>query len=287
MRVMYITNMINSRNVIHEHHSRLTYHHPLARKLSNTLNQTPSGIFVHWGVYESGKSTAARNAGLRLQNDSDRLVILLDCYDFSWKPTSMRAWLRHRIGIPEFIPDSEPMSTFFNKPTTIIMDHFDLLMRDKQQSVNDTLNFIRELATESAETQKFNVLLVVTSWERAIELRNNGCTVLESPSRWTEAQLKALFASLPAAIQEKYNEDTDKKDRLLRLSTLSGTPGYLTFSAAFDSEVCPRHASILDLEWRKGTDALCDKSLGDTGRFPDKDGIFHHEDLRSIPIPVQ
>ncbi len=106
--------------------------------------------------------------------------------------------------------------------------------------------------------------------------------MLESPSRWTEAQLKALFASLPAAIQEKYNEDTDKKDRLLRLSTLSGTPGYLTFS-----EVCPRHASILDLEWRKGTDALGSKSLGDTGRFPDKDGIFHHEDIRSIPIQVQ
>jgi len=281
MRIIYISNMINAKNFLPNNNNNrnpnTVFPHPLTGKLFDTLNKSPSGIYVHWGVYESGKSTAAKNAGLMLQNDSGRLVTLLNGYDFSWKP-SMRSWLRTGIGIPDY---AKPLSTFFNKPTTIIIDHFDLMMRDKR--CNDTLDVLRELADESVATQKFNILLIVTSWERAIELRDIGCTVIESPSRWTKDQLSSLFSTFPATVKEKYS--SEEKEELMNLATLAGTPGYLTFEAHSGykkGKPCPRYASIFDLEWRKGTAALTmnGKPPESPGRFPDKDGIYHHEDLK-------
>jgi CHASE1-domain containing sensor protein len=39
----------------------LAYHLPLVQTLVDVLNGSV-GVFVYWGVYESGKSTAAREA---------------------------------------------------------------------------------------------------------------------------------------------------------------------------------------------------------------------------------
>ncbi len=61
-----------------------------------------------------------------------------------------------------------------------------------------------------------------------------------------------------------------KEDELLRLATLSGTPGFLTF-AAHGERTSPKLAAMHDLEWRRGVKALYGEtqldlacSLGDT-----------------------
>ena len=276
LRVAHVSSIINARNAL-EPQQNPTYPHPLENAIFNDLN-TSSGIFVHWGVYESGKTTAVRKVGLRLQNEEGKTVIYTHGYDFSWERTMKRPFLRQIIGIPKEC-DTEPISTYFNKPTTIIIDHFDLMMQDKDNRCNDTLSALRELATESADSQKFNVLLVLNSWERAIQLCNaiSGCKITGSPSRWSEDELKALFETLPESVKDQWEIQNEKKDELLRLATLAGTPGYLTFEAN-SQRLCARQAARFDREWRRGTRALRGESeLGDTGRFPDKNGIYHRD----------
>ena len=276
LRVAYVSSMINARNTL-EPGPYPTYSHPVENAIFNDLKSS-SGIFVHWGVYESGKTTAVRKVGLRLQNEEGKTVVYTNGYDFSWEHTMKRPFLRQIIGIPKE-SDTEPMSTFFNKPTTIIIDHFDLMMQDKNNRCEDTLSSLRELATESSESQKFNVLLILNSWERAIQLRDtiSGCKITGSPSRWSEDELRALFETLPESVKGQWNNETEKKDELMRLATLAGTPGYLTFEAN-SPRICPRQAARLDREWRMGTRALEAKpEPGDIGRFPDKNDVYHRD----------
>ena len=270
--LMFIHTMLASNWITQRHFLKqptpLAYHHPLETTVFNTLTASPSGMFVHWGAYESGKSTAVRHAGVRLQAEG-RFVILLHGFDQSYHK-STRNWFRQSVGVPD--DDARPISAFFNQPTTIIIDHFESLVKLHE----DTLDFLRELSGDSSISNRFNVLLVVTSWERAIELRDVvGCKVVGSPSRWTRDQLETLFSTLPD--RDKYQGN---KDELLRLATLSGTAGYLTFSVS-TGRADSAHASIHDLEWRKGTAAL-DGGTTEVGRFPDKNGIFHHKDLKNI-----
>ena len=267
--LMWIHTMLASNAITQRHFLKpptpLAFHHPLETTIFETLNTSSSGMFVHWGVYESGKSTAVRHAGVRLQAEG-RLVILLHGFDQSYH-RSTRNWLRRGVGVPD--DDTRPISAFFNQPTTIVIDHFESLVILN----GDTLDLLRELSDDSSISNKFNILLVVTSWERAIELRDAaGCKVVGSPSRWTRDQLETLFSTLPG--RDKYHGD---KDELMRLATLSGTAGYLTFSVGI-CRADSAQASIHDLEWRKGTAAL-DGWTTEVGRFPDKNGIFHHEDL--------
>ena len=183
----------------------------------------------------------------------------------------------------------EPISKFLTQSaTTIVIDHADILMRDKDNSDVETLDLVRELIKESENSHKFNMLLVVNSWERAKELVDAGCKLVpgDAPARWTREQLsEALLAIAPNQMKEK--KVVKEEQELLRLATLSGTPGYLTFEAYGNSErTCnARHAAMHDLEWRMGTKALYEGSqlaLGMKGRFPDKNGIYHHEDLVSL-----
>jgi hypothetical protein len=278
IRVAYVVNLISLRHTLKQEVD-FKYRHPVENTLFNTLSSSSSGVFVHWGVYESGKTTAVRDAAWRLQDRGGRLVICVSGYDFSgWRGLTRGEWFRKAIGIPD--DSHEPLSDFFTKQaTTIIIDNADSLMNDDARA-SDTVDFVKALATESAMTGRFNVLLVLTSWERAKELLDTGCKLVpdDLPARWTGDQLDALFTTLPA---DMISSVGDRKDELLRLSTLSGTPGFMTFEA-WNANFESRHAVVHDLEWRKGTKVLYDKDLQPyEGRFPDKYGIFHHEDLRS------
>lgn len=213
------------------------YNHPVENTLYTAL-KTGSGVFVHWGVYESGKTTTARSAGLRLQAEG-RLVILLHGYDYLDKTKTVRSWLRQRIGVPE----GEEISAYLNRPTIIIVSHYDILMLKYN---TDSIEAFSDLGC--------TVLLVVSSWERAQELRNNGCKLVGSAGcgRWTDAQLRAVFPTLSKSMQEKWTGEG--RDSLLRLSILSGAVGYLTESA--QSNPCERRAELLDAEWHNGIQAL-------------------------------
>ncbi len=273
LRVAYISALINARHLIEPIGFRgPAYHHPTEAALFETLSSSPSGVFVLWGAFESGKSTAVRNVGLRLQNEGGQTVVVLHGF-YSLSGRSSQRWLSQNVGAPD--DTGEAMSKFFSKPTTLVLDHFDMMMRNDQQA-REALEFLRGLSIESAESRRFNVLVVVTSWERAAQLRQNGCSILSACSRrWTRAELTALFETLPASFRARWPDE----DELLTLSALSGTPGFLTF-AARNEFACPRRAEVLDREWRMGESALDgDPGGGDTGRFPDKNGVFHHGDL--------
>ena len=258
----------------------LACHHPLEHALYDTLNSSSSGVFVHWGVYESGKTTAVREASWRLQEEGGREVILLHGYNFRWlRP--MKTWLRHAIGIPNEMHDRAISDLLIMPTTTLVIDHFDMLMREKDNTDDEALELVRHLISESALTQKFNVLLVVTSWERAKELVDAGCKLMPGgPARWTHDQLEILFSTMTVS-----GKALEKKDELLRLATLSGTPGFLRFELHSGERTDSRHAAMHDLEWRKGTQALYGGSVLGPGRFPDRNGVYHHEDLASIKPP--
>jgi hypothetical protein len=184
----------------------------------------------------------------------------------------------------------EPSSKLFAKPaTTLILDHTDFLMGEKDSSYVEILELVRALIKESKESQNLNVLLVANSWERAKELVDAGCKLVpgDAPARWTRGQHESLFATLLDPAKETLSE---KKDKLLGQAMLSGTPGYLTITACSDSQ-CPYdpcHATMHNLECSRGIKALYSpllelakwsQAVATKGRFPDKNGIFHHEDL--------
>ena len=288
MRIAWIAGQIAARHRL-EPPATLAYHHPLVQTLVDVLNSSKSGVFVHWGVYESGKSMAAREAAWRLQEKAGKLVISLHGFDFSHiDPVGAR--MRHAIGLPKDMED-RPMSDFLAQDTTILIDHFDILMRDKKDNYGDeTLEWVIKLIEESEQTKKFNVLLVVNSWERAQELVDAGCKLVpsDSPARWTREQLETLYATLPERVTSQMSE---KEDELLRLATLSGTPGFLTFSA-HGERINPKLAAMHDLEWRRGLKALYKQSHLDLsphveeGRFPDRNGKYHHNDVAGLEIGV-
>jgi hypothetical protein len=144
------------------------------------------------------------------------------------------------------------------------------------KNIDEVIGPIRELNTST--------VLVVSSWERALELRNtHGCKLIGPAGigRWTVDQLETLFLSLPQALQDRWvGQD---KEELLRLSALAGTSGFLTFSILEKQHYQDPHrnmtkrAEILAAEWRNGINALTGQ-VGATcavGRFPDKNGVFH------------
>jgi hypothetical protein len=285
MRIAWVAGQIAARHTLGRP-KVLAFHHPLAETLFNTLKTESSGVFVHWGVYESGKSTAARQAAWRLQEEAGKQVIGFNGFEFSWlKPPEKR--LRLAIGVPKDMT-GEPLSEFFTRDTTIIIDHFDMFVRDKDNVGDETLEWVIKLIEESQQTKKFNMLLIVTSWERAQELVDAGCKLVpgDAPARWTRDDLETLYASLS---DKSRCIMTEKEDELLRLSTLSGTPGFLTYEVMSDRKrFSARHAAMHDLEWRRGMKGLYKQAHLDlsphveTGRFPDRNGVYHHEDLQEF-----
>jgi hypothetical protein len=282
IRVAWVAGQITARHRLGSPRV-LAFHHPLVETLFDTLKTESSGVYVHWGVYESGKSTAAIQAAWRLQEEAERQVIDFNGFEFSWlKPPVKR--LRHAIGVPVDMTD-KPLSEFFTRDTTIIIDHFDTFLRDKNNVGDETLEWVIKLIEESEQTKKFNVLLIVTSWERAQELVDAGCKLVpgNTPARWTSQQLETLYATLPYKVTSEIGE---RKDELLRLSTLSGTPGFLTYEAFSERKrFSTSHAAMHDLEWRRGMKGLYKQAQLDLsphveeGRFPDRNGVYHHEDL--------
>lgn len=229
--------------------------------------ETVSKIYVHWGAHESGKSRAARNAAIRLQ-DTGKLAILLHGYDLVGQPT-MRAWLQLCMGLPQQsnLKDS--------KQIVLIIDQFDAIGKHYSET-EGVVEALREVQTP--------VLLLVTSWERALDLKTHGCHLLvqEEPGfgRWTEDELSDLFKTYAKEIQEKATP--------MQLATLAGSPGIL-FEECFGDDASvskegdpPKpqsltRAKLIDEEWRNGIRALSGEEMqqGVAGRFPDKDGIFH------------
>jgi hypothetical protein len=232
----------------------------------STLMQPTPKIYVHWGVYESGKSRAGVNAAVRLQGEHGKLVMLRHGWDFTHKKT-FRDWLLSSIGIPDDRADDK-LSMFLPKNRTVlILDHPLFLI--KQHGAKGVVDGLREL--------EIPALILVQSWERAVELKKAGCELLGEPGlgSWTASELAELFETFSHTIQDI---SPDLKDELHQCAVLSGSPGILFNECHREENRKPNmlRAKLMCNEWGNGIRALNGEDMGTTtGRFPDKDGTFH------------
>lgn len=261
---------------------RLGIQHRLEDAIVETLLKPEPVVYVHWGAYESGKSWAARNAAKRLQAEG-RLVMLFDDYHLTHKPDE-RNWLRAAIGVPKDCADRR-LGLFLpaDRKSVVILDHPDFLI--KQYGARQVVETVRgELGIPT--------LILVTSWERAIELKGVGCQLLGEPGfgRWTPAELDTLWAQ-PRTCSSKKGATVEVDAETLALikecGKLSGSPGILMHEL-MEAELggCNkpmRHrARLMNAEWENGTRALKGEDMQEvTGQFPDKDGRFRWDSLRS------
>lgn len=226
-------------------------------------------IYVHWGAYESGKSRAARVAAARLQQNFSKPVMLLQGYRMN-SLTTLRNWLRSDIGVPLHCPDDK-LSVFLpdDKQALVILDHADLVLH--RHSAHDTYEALKELGIP--------VLVMVSSWEHALDLKNLGAQLLGTPgfARWTKEEIMELYHSLPETRSNRECYTEDFKTRV----TLSRCPGIMISDAlsGISERTARSHllrAKIIDSEWRNGIRALNGEDMkGTTGRFPDKKGVYH------------
>jgi hypothetical protein len=230
----------------------------------DTLSKPDANIYVHWGAYESGKSRAASNAAPRLSK-AGALVILCHGFDFSYQH-DFKTWLRIVMGVPED-RSKDRLSTFFpaDRNIVLVIDHSEcLIKRYDEKELVDTL-----------DTLGIPVLLLVTSWERAVDLKKQGCLLLGEPGfgRWTQQELDALYDTFSERTKRKVEAC---KPELRECARLAGSPGILVFESHDENKPSMRRAKLIAAEWENCIRALNGEDMtGVTGRFPDKTGSFH------------
>ena len=239
-----------------------------------TLLKPEPRIYVHWGVYQSGKAWAARNAAARLQA-TGRLVMLVHGYDYTYKP-EIRDWLRVSVGVPDdratdrlgsFLPSDK-------HPVMILSSAESLIRRYGERSLVDALG---ELGIPA--------LIMVSSWERAVDLKEAGCRLLGEPGfgKWTPTELDLLWGR---ARPFTGGGKAQNLELVRECGELSGAPGILLHELdrakhERHSEPMLHRARLINAEWENGRRALNGEDMGGaTGRFPDKDGRFHWDEPR-------
>jgi hypothetical protein len=232
-------------------------------------------IFVHWGVYESGKTWAARNVGFKLQEEEEARVMFLRGYDHTFQLKSVREWLRLSIG-----GDDTPLKTG-DSPTVVIIDHFDQVL--DHYGLADTVHALRRELRDKDKQRVVKVLLLVTSWELALELRDDGkCKLVcqdAACGRWTYDQLGGVWDTLPLKTRLQWTDEDRAK--LLRLCVETGAVGDLVFhveeKSRFSDKNLARRGAVLNNEWSMGIRALDGHAEpGDVGVFPDRHGRYRY-----------
>ena len=244
--------------------------HRLEDAIVSTLSKPASEVYVYWGAYESGKSWAARNAAIRLKAEG-KFVMLMHGFDFTFKD-DIYSWLRIGIGIPKD-RSSDKISTFFptDKQTVLIIDHAEYLI--KKYGENDIVNALYTLGIP--------VLILVSSWERAVDLKKQGCMLLGEPGfgSWTQQELDTLYNTFSEHHKRKVEAT---KPELRECALLSRSPGILVFESQEEFKPSMRRAKLIAAEWENGIRALKGEDMqGVTGRFPDKNSTFHWD---AVPV---
>ena len=249
------------------HHAgpRRGLQHRLEDVMIDTLSRPGArNIYVHWGAHESGKSWAAENAAVRMDK-AGKFVML--CRGWGFGPgLDLKSWLRVSIGIPDDRA-KDKLSTFFpaDKQAALIIDHPEYLIKQfGEKGLVDTL-----------DTLGIPVLILVSSWERAVNLKREGCLLLGEPGlgRWTQQELDNLYDTFPERLKRKVETC---KPEVRECAVLAGSPGILEFESHDDIKPNMHRARLIGAEWDNGIRALKGEDMtGITGRFPDKDSVFH------------
>ena len=114
--------------------------------------------------------------------------------------------------MPDDDHERESVKAHITRPptSTIIIDDFDIL----STKIDETIGPIRR----ELNTSTLLVVVVSSSWERALELRayNHGLCKLIEPAgigRWTADQLESLFLTHNAAVSIQDMYVWDRKER--------------------------------------------------------------------------
>jgi hypothetical protein len=256
LRVWWISSQLHARHSLPG--VSVHVHHPLETLMLQALQSPIPKVWVHWGAFESGKTTAARNTA----SASNRTILHLYAYHVPWV-MPLREWLvQHELGLR----DTDTPSHFIKG---VILDECDcLLYPNHVERTEDKL-------VAAARSLGVNILLIVSSWENAVALRQHGAELLGEPGcgRWTPEQLLRV-ASTATAFEEHEENDLAKR---LCICELAQTPSGLLDK--FKVHTWPfeeKRARLVAREWDNGIRAL---TTGDTsgaeGSFPDKRGTFH------------
>ena len=232
-----------------------------------------NGVFVHWGVYGSGKSVAVRHAAQRLQDEHGHTVLFRRGYDI-WNLLDPVCDLYVGLDLP-------PRSLLeqLSAPTTLIIDHFDTFVWPALLRREALMVAFRELIACARANPRFNVLLVFQSWEVAKEVKElTDAKLVVHPGcgRWTPDELTAL--------KDAIGRESAGCDDAFRLAVASGSPSVL-ISRLMHLEpfkITEIRAEIYENEWTQGILALTGGTPLGPGRFPDKEGRFHWE--RPAPL---
>jgi hypothetical protein len=217
-------------------------------------------VYVHWGPFESGKSTAAYNAAYRLQQMGS-IIMFIRGYDFYWCK-DIREWLRLSIGLDKEIEMHELYQLLpAEKRKLVILDHADMAL----------IKFGSQVFYSALKELNMPTLVFVSSWEHVVDLQNLGAELIGQPgfSRWTRKELSQLYNSL-----NKSDRECVASSEVMEVAVLAGCPGEL-INDAFSKPNMLR-AKLIDAEWKNGIRALNGKDMKNVkSRFPDKNGVFH------------
>ncbi len=90
---------------------------------------------------------------------------------------------------------------------------------------------------------------------------------------WTQQELDDLYETFPERTKRRVETN---KPALRECARLAGSPGILVFKSHTGNKPSMHRARLIDAEWHNGIRALNGEDMqGVTGRFPDKDMVFH------------
>jgi hypothetical protein len=284
--VWHTSRMLMHANTLTPVCTPLYLRHRLENAMVSTLNSS-EGLFMHWGLYESGKSVAVRHAAQRLQDDHCRTVILRKGYDIPCLfAEDAKCDLSACLGLP-----SSDFAQFLSKPTTLIIDHFDIFVWYPAKKSKALMHSLLGLVNQARSTPNFNMLLVFNSWEAAKEFRDRtDAKLVAHPGygRWTVDELLALRNITPLGADCTLSNAADH-DEIFNLSVIGGSPSLLHFGLKGNEPLRATQArsQIYQHEWTQGIAALTGGTLTGPGRFPDKDGNFHWDAGRSAKASAE
>ena len=231
-----------------------------------------NGLFIHWGVYGSGKTVAVRRAAQRLQDEHGHTVLFRRGYDICL----LNPVCDFFTGL-----DLPPLSLLeqLSAPTTLIIDHFDTFVWPALLRREALMVAFRELIACARANPRFNVLLVFQSWEVAKEFtERTDAKLVVHPGcgRWALEEITAL--------KDAVGSEAAGCDHALGLAVACGSPSVL-LSRLMHTEplkITEIRAQIYENEWTQGILALTGGTPLGPGRFPDREGRFHWE--RPAPL---
>jgi hypothetical protein len=199
--------------------------------LQRAVDSPWCGVIVYWGLYKCGKSTALEQLRINLKRDG-RQVYAINGASFE-RGQNLDGWFLKEMTCFGFLQRVDvhlnkilPRKKAGRASTTIILDHFDTIMKGADHI--DVESFLTNLAQQSMSGGQFNVILSTSSATNAdrILLWNGGRKIWlpAQPdfSRWKQSSVRALLDGLTKNSATAW-KDKNRKE-LERLGILSGSP---------------------------------------------------------------